>query len=1727
MRLLALIFLLAITKLVNAQTTPHRCNSDENHQYHYDNNEEYRHDFDVRKVQLDAITASSQNQVRLACTDPIIIPVAVHYEGVGTQTAACLEQLALSQIEALNADFAASNADIANYCVDIDNSTLDPAALAANGACIQFCLANQNHPTGFGLNNGDYAVTINQDYVANNNFPNFTNGTWSGYMNMFITEGTGVLGYAPLFGQANGDGVVIEACAFGVDGSGCGGGIGPGAGCAGLSVYNLGRTVTHEVGHYLGLEHIWGGGAGGCGQDDGIADTPVSTQEYYSCPAQGSASCGSDDMYMNYMDYVNDACMYMFSEGQATLMFNTASMLWTTNSNKCLANPTYPLATLPSGCNPANDDAGIIAHVTPTPNSSSCIVGASVTPVVTLQNFGANTLISVTISYEINSGAAVNFSWTGSLATGLTEDVTLAPYNEPAGVYEFKSYTSSPNGNADENANNNELATNHQTVVTTNLPYQEDFEDGSFDPTNSGLTTFNDGNDAFVWAQATVSANGVGNNSATFDNLTGTQQSNPEDTQDALNTPVFDFSNIIGAELTFDVAYAQYDNNTYFDSLIVMISIDCGENYDQIIFQDGATGLATAPNVTTAFVPANNEWNNISIDLSNYNGMPNVSVSFINSSGWGNNLYIDNINIQTATSNNCAVTATATGVSCAGNDGIATAVSANTTGSVTYEWSNAQFGATINGLVPGTYTVTILDADNCVATTSVVVEDDCGCGNMLAISQVINNVSCFGECDGLATVSATGGNGNYTYLWTNGATQPTEDNLCAGTYVVTVSDSDGCTAVTDLVITESAEIGFTTVSSPETCVENDGSAQVSSIGIATYIYTWSNGVNGPDNLGIVAGTYTVILTDINTQCTASEIVIVEDDCNTGGCTNSTLTYFVNNNMIAGCSGVCGGAILGTGDGGTAPYTYLWSNGETTDGITALCAGDYTVTVTDEDGCTYDETILVEEHPEVILTLAATPESCAENDGTVTATTGGNTTFIWSNGFTDNTISGLVVGTYTVTATDMITQCTATQAVIVGNGCNCGTIIAESQVISNVTCFDECDGLATITASGGTGIFTYLWDNGATQPTEDNLCAGTYVVTVSDSDGCTAITDFTISEPDQIIVTTTSTPESCATDDGEAVITNTNGGNYTYIWNDGNIGDTNSNIGAGTYTITITDLSSQCTATETLIVGNSCGCDGTLTYFVNNITPTGCSGTCSGAIGGTGDGGISPYTYLWSDGQTADNAGDLCTGNYSVTVTDANGCTYSETFFVEESTGFTFAASSTPETCTGNDGVVFATSSGTNVTFAWSNGESGNVVDGLSAGTYIVTATDASGCTAVETVIVEEDCGCDFIAVEITINNPSCANDCNGSALAESDITNGATYEWSNGSTGSVITQLCSGIYTVTATDAEGCTGISSVVINDPNPIDLIMSGSNSDCGEEAGSVSVSIIGGTTPFSYIWNNGSTDGFQEGLNSGIYTVTVTDVNDCSEIGSITITGSPSISVIGQVTNVSCGGESDGAINVNITGGTPPYIYDWDNGATTENLAEIPTGTYVLFVTDAEGCATGTSFTVSGAPELMIDMQVTGNTGGNNGSILAGTTGGSAPYTWQWSNGENGVFIGDLTNGTYTVLVTDANGCTAEATATVSTTTSTLDPNLVIDWSVYPNPNNGLFQLSMNLVEKEDVSIRVINILGQTIFAVEQNTDNLNQIIDIQEFSKGTYFLEIRVKESRVIEKLMLVK
>ncbi len=238
---------------------------------------------------------------RVACSTPTILPVAVHFQGVTNPDVACLRQLAQAQIDILNADYSGTNSDISTWT----NSAASFFPGVSNGeTCVKFCLATKNHPSGYDLSDGEPAVTINKTTGDRDN-------NWAGYINIFVQPNTGVLGYSPLGGAGDGDGIVVDANAFG-SGSGCGS-ISPNA------PFNLGRTLTHEMGHYLLLDHIWGGG---CGQDDEVADTPDSDQPYYDCPNLGAASCGSTDMHMNYMDYTNDECMYMFSAGQAGRMEN-------------------------------------------------------------------------------------------------------------------------------------------------------------------------------------------------------------------------------------------------------------------------------------------------------------------------------------------------------------------------------------------------------------------------------------------------------------------------------------------------------------------------------------------------------------------------------------------------------------------------------------------------------------------------------------------------------------------------------------------------------------------------------------------------------------------------------------------------------------------------------------------------------------------------------------------------------------------------------------------------------------------------------------------------------------------------------------------------------------------------------------------------------------------------------------------------------------------------------------------------------------------------------------------------------------------------------------------------------------------------------------------------------------------------------------------------------------
>ncbi len=261
----------------------------------------YQQNFRARMAAFNALAKERATQSRLDCEAIVTIPIAVHFQGISSNDRACLEDLVNQQIATLNADFQGTNSDISSWT----NGTASLFPGVSNGeTCVEFCVATSNHPTGYNLGDGQMAITINQTTGDRVN-------DWSGYMNIFVTDiGDNILGYSPLGGRGNGDGVVIAKFAFGGTGA-CGD-------VSTSSSLDRGRTLTHEIGHFFVLDHIWGDG--GCNRDDSVGDTPNSDGPNYGCPQNGKVACGSTDMHMNYMDYTNDECMYMFSAGQATRM---------------------------------------------------------------------------------------------------------------------------------------------------------------------------------------------------------------------------------------------------------------------------------------------------------------------------------------------------------------------------------------------------------------------------------------------------------------------------------------------------------------------------------------------------------------------------------------------------------------------------------------------------------------------------------------------------------------------------------------------------------------------------------------------------------------------------------------------------------------------------------------------------------------------------------------------------------------------------------------------------------------------------------------------------------------------------------------------------------------------------------------------------------------------------------------------------------------------------------------------------------------------------------------------------------------------------------------------------------------------------------------------------------------------------------------------------------------
>lgn len=786
-------------------------------------------------------------------------------------------------------------------------------------------------------------------------------------------------------------------------------------------------------------------------------------------------------------------------------------------------------------------------------------------------------------------------------------------------------------------------------------------------------------------------------------------------------------------------------------------------------------------------------------------------------------------------------------------------------------------------------------------------------------------------------------------------------------------------------------------------------------GTAPFIYNWNTGDSGQTLTGITAGTYTVTVTDATFTQVTQSILISEPDI-------ITVSFNTDVCQVPFTITVIGG-------GGVGPYSYNWSTGQSTETIGNLPPGDYCVTLTDQNGCGAVGCITLEGTPLAVSVLANSVNCFNGADGSITATPAGGVppyTFAWSNGDSGPVISNLPSGAYTVTLTDA-NGCTASATGFVSNAPQ----LFLNPTVSDPVCPGDTNGSVTVAVSGGTPPYAYVWNTGANTSFITDLGPGTYSVTVFDAHNCPISTEVTLDYLSNLNVAAHGTPETCDDFNDGFLTANISGGvqPYTYAWSEGSTTQVVTGVTPGFYTLTVED---------------AVGCVGTASTTVNpaadfDISVTGSDVTTCGATDGvataTITAGMGPFTFLWSTGETTASISGLSGGPFFVTVTNGMGCEATGAVVINVPPDVFVNIDASPTVCEGQmDGFANAIVTGGTppFTYAWSTGENTQMIENLGPGTYSVIVTDAHLCTAsASTTIIE--------VPELNVNVNATEVVCGAENTGSANVTvNGGmppyTYMWSTGSTQDFVEDLEDGTYSVVVTDALGCTGVAEFSIDIIDDFSISVIPRDVLCFEgNDGSILVTAMGGTPPYTYMWDNGMTGMEIIDLPAGSYTVTVTESNDCVIVETIII-NQPDLLTIGVTgVNPDCFGTTTGSAMAFANGGTMPYTFTWSDETDGPDLTNVAAGTYDVTVTDANFCTATGSVTLIDPLELALTVSapIIDCAGTSTGSATAIPSGGSLPYNYSWSNGETTQTITDIPAGIYGVTVTDAQGCEIDAT------------------------------------------------------------------------------------------------
>lgn len=889
------------------------------------------------------------------------------------------------------------------------------------------------------------------------------------------------------------------------------------------------------------------------------------------------------------------------------------------------------------------------------------------------------------------------------------------------------------------------------------------------------------------------------------------------------------------------------------------------------------------------------------------------------------------------------------------------------------------YSATTNyaGLTPGNHTITVQDANLCTKDSIVTINEPLD----ISVTATVTPISCFGANDGEIDITGTaGGTPGYNYAINSpaGPFGPTTtfSGLTPGNHTVTIEDNNNCTKDSIFTITEPAAMQITNTVTHITCFgDDDGVIDITGVVGGTPGYNYSlnspGGPYGPTTTftGLTPGAHTITVEDA-AGCTRDSIItILEPDSLSFNVTVTDIDCFGSDNGVINVDSI---------DGGTAGYNYAMDSpggpfGPATN-FSGLTPGAHILSVEDANGCTKDTTITINEPTDLTTSAVITPATCNGGvDGAIDLTVSGGTlpisSYSWSpGGQSTEDISSLVKGDYIVTVTDN-NSCVEIDTFTVNE--NLPIIIADS--ITDVTCFGGNDGAIDISISGGNPPYNPItWNHGPTTEDVTGLTADTFIVVVNDNIGCVSTDTFIVNEPAGMAITASITDVTCKDSTNGAIDITVSGGvtpYQSYLWTPGNTtSEDTSGLPAGRYYVTVTD-SNNCTATDSFDVAEP-----TYITITGILTQPTCDGDTDGSIDITPSGGTSPYgPFDWNSGMFAtEDITGLDSNRYIVTVNDSNGCIGVDTFDLTDPDPIVSTAVITLASCNGGtDGAIDITPTGGTgpyVSYLWSpGGEITEDISGLAAGQYIVTVTDSIGCTGVDTFNVAENAP---IIIADSINHILCNGDSTGTIdlTVSGGVAPYASYDWNSGFASTEdLAGIPAGQYIFRVEDNVNCVTIDTFTVTEPPAISIVDTITHVNCGGDAtGAINLTITGGVGGFTYLWTPGGTTGEDtSNIIAGSYDFTVTDTNGCAFTSTYVVNENPALSTT-SATTTSCANDSSGAIDLTVSGGVTPYTFDWNSGSfSTEDLTNIPDGSYTVVVTDSVGCTYNDTIDVPSNP------------------------------------------------------------------------------------------------------------------------------------------------------------------